>query len=269
MFVIQIPFLNLDKIYNLGLTPRWIKFRDGKYAIPDGDMCLKVEQVKDRFIMNCTDEDFYNRWFTYFDVGTDYSNLFYKIRGICKDNVDYKAACNRANGIRVLQPDFFELTISAIMGFDPKKINELCRICGKIHKQSMRECGVVKWYEFPNANAILDNKKKLNDNVFKNPSQKREVITLCNVYISENIIMYPNGKSKGAIVNILGYHDMSVMPLKSTSRTFIKIAGAKDYDNFLNNVHEHEDYRDCLSLLTLYLRYNKLNKPKEVEEYWE
>ena len=44
MFIIEVPFMNLDQIYNSGQCFRWIKLRDGKYAIPYGDKVLKVEQ---------------------------------------------------------------------------------------------------------------------------------------------------------------------------------------------------------------------------------
>ena len=78
MFIIEVPFMNLDQIYNSGQCFRWIKLRDGKYAIPYGDKVLKIEQQKQRFIMSCTDEEFYNIWYEYFDMGTDYMNVNYK-----------------------------------------------------------------------------------------------------------------------------------------------------------------------------------------------
>ena len=63
MFSMQIPFLDLDQVYNSGQVFRWIKFRDGKYAIPYGDSCVKVEQVHnvqgDRFLFSCDEKEFF------------------------------------------------------------------------------------------------------------------------------------------------------------------------------------------------------------------
>ena len=82
MFVIEIPYLNLDQIYDSGQAPRWIKLRESKYVIPYKDKALKIEQQRDRFdfnryrfIMSCSEDEFCNIWFNYFDVETDYMQL--------------------------------------------------------------------------------------------------------------------------------------------------------------------------------------------------
>ena len=66
--MINVPYLNLDQIYNSGQVFSWIKFRDQKYVIPFKDQALKVEQQKDRLIMNCNEEQFYDIWYKYFDM---------------------------------------------------------------------------------------------------------------------------------------------------------------------------------------------------------
>ena len=77
MFVIEVPYINLDQIYESGQVFSWIKLRDSKYVIPFGNQALKIEQQKERLIMNCTDEQFYNIWFYYFDMNTDYMTINY------------------------------------------------------------------------------------------------------------------------------------------------------------------------------------------------
>ena len=72
MFVIEVPYINLDQIYESGQVFSWIKLRDSKYVIPFGNQALKIEQQKERLIMSCTDEQFYDIWFYYFDMDTDY-----------------------------------------------------------------------------------------------------------------------------------------------------------------------------------------------------
>ena len=48
MFVIEVPYFNLDQIYNSGQAPRWIKLMESKYVIPHRDKALKIEQQRDR-----------------------------------------------------------------------------------------------------------------------------------------------------------------------------------------------------------------------------
>ena len=46
MFVIEVPYFNLDKIYESYQAPRWIKLKESKYVIPHRDKALKIEQEK-------------------------------------------------------------------------------------------------------------------------------------------------------------------------------------------------------------------------------
>ena len=87
MFVIEVPFINLDHIYNSGQAPRWIKLKESHYIVPHGDKALKIQQQRDRFdfdryrlIMNCSEKDFYDIWFNYFDLKTDYLHLNIKTK---------------------------------------------------------------------------------------------------------------------------------------------------------------------------------------------
>lgn len=135
--------MDLDQIYSSGQVFRWIKFRDGKYAIPFGDSCLKIEQQqKDKFVLNCTDEDFYNKWYEYFDMGTDYMNLNYRSRSI---DEDFKPNVVRASGVRILKQDLFEIIVSFMLATATnipnikRMIEQIATKCGKYHKQAMRE----------------------------------------------------------------------------------------------------------------------------------
>ena len=82
MFVIEVPYFNLDHIYNSGQAPRWIQLgqspEKSKYVIPHKGKALKIQQQRDKFdwtrhrlIMSCTEQDFYDIWFEYFDFKMD------------------------------------------------------------------------------------------------------------------------------------------------------------------------------------------------------
>ena len=107
MFVIDVPFCNLDHIYNSGQAPRWIKLRDSKYIIPFKDKALKIEQQQDRsdltkcrLIISCSEEDFYNIWYEYFDLRTDYFDLNFKVKRL---GGKFKVIANRGSGIHILK----------------------------------------------------------------------------------------------------------------------------------------------------------------------
>ena len=85
MYVIEILYLDLDQIYKSGQVFRWIKLKDGKYIVINKDKTVKVEQKKTRFIFDCSEEDFYNVWWKYFDLQTDYSIPNYSIGSIGKE----------------------------------------------------------------------------------------------------------------------------------------------------------------------------------------
>ena len=82
MFVIEVPYFNLDQIYASGQCPRWIKLKESKYVIPFRDKALKIEQQRDKYdwtryrlIMSCTEDDFYNVWFNYLDLAMEFTDF--------------------------------------------------------------------------------------------------------------------------------------------------------------------------------------------------
>lgn len=160
MFVIEVPFLDLNQIYESAQPLRWIKLRDNKYVIQDGHSALKVEQQKGRLIMSCSEEEFYSKWYDYFDMGTDYGNAYFKL---CRNGGDFLKICAvRNGGVRVIHQDLFECIITHIIYSNCDyyvakfMLDNFTRVCGVEHTQGMREAGRITWYEFPTPEAILE-----------------------------------------------------------------------------------------------------------------
>lgn len=269
MFIISIPFMDLDQIYDSGQVFRWIKFRDGKYAIPYGDTCLEIEQQKERFIMNCPDEEFYNKWFDYFDLQTDYSYANFMIRTMCEE---MKSLAIKASGIRILKQDIFETIVTFILvnEFGPEEAKELIGIlakkCGKRHIKSTRGCGKLKWYEFPTHQQILD--KNLSDkfnNVkeFCRAIEKGELdidsLDYLRPYEVEERLTICKGITKKCIKYIcmysLGFRYF--FPLNKRISDVIEKEFDMTYDEFADIFYEYASYQ---SLIRLYLFYNGLGK---------
>ena len=101
MFIIQIPYLSLDQTFKSGQHLRWIKISDDKFIIINGSKIVKVSQNRDRFCFDCTEAEFYDTWYDYFDVGTDYLLYNYRINKIDEDFV--KQSSNRGRGIRIIK----------------------------------------------------------------------------------------------------------------------------------------------------------------------
>lgn len=159
MYVIEVPFLDLNQIYESAQPLRWIKLRDSKYVIQDGHSALKVEQQKGRLIMSCTEEEFYDRWYHYFDMETDYGKAYFDL---CRQGDFLKICAVRNGGVRVIHQDLFECIITHIIYSNCDHyvakfmLDNFVRVCGIEHTQGMREAGRITWYEFPTPEAILE-----------------------------------------------------------------------------------------------------------------
>ena len=191
MFVIEVPYINLDQIYESGQVFSWIKLRDSKYVIPFGNQALKIEQQKERLIMSCTDEQFYNIWFYYFDMNTDYLAINYSVKRID----EYMKICaNRGSGVRILRQDLFEMIITFALATATNiprikaMVESISKVCGIEHKQSMREAGRITWYEFPTPQSILENQDKLDQ--CKLGYRKDIIIGLCQDIVDGWLDLY-------------------------------------------------------------------------------
>lgn len=288
MFIINIPFMDLDQIYESGQCFRWIKFRDGKYAIPSGNSCLLIEQqfkgdVR-RFVMNCTDEDFYNKWYEYFDLGTDYMNLNYKVQDI---DEDFKSKVVRASGVRILKQDLFEIVISFMLATATnipnvkRMIEQIAKKCGKVHKQSMRECGVVKWYEFPTYQMILENQYKLDDTF--GLKRKENILRFCKSLECKEIeledFQYMEYKEVKEIlmsiegigykvadcICLYGLHMLEAFPIDTHIKQILKRDfGCCNFKEFYDWYLEYEELQQYAGLIQQYMFYNEINPSKEV-----
>ena len=262
MFVIEVPYFNLDHIYNSGQVPRWIKLRESKYVVLYKNHSLKIEHQRDKYdltryrlIMSCSEKEFYSIWFDYFDLKTDYQkeNISVKMLG-----GKFKVPANRGHGIHIIKQDDFEVYIYAKLikyaGYAKAKVamNHIAETCGIKHIQSMREAGKVTWYEWPTPELILDNFDKL---------KKMGKINSWLKKLCEDIVY--NGyelSSENNLFKLFGKHDISVFPTEGALEVIER--------NFKMSIDEFENkYLECVEnkgLIYLYILHHILNKPKEM-----
>lgn len=267
MFVIDVPYLNLDHIYNSGQAPRWIQLSQSseksKYVVPYRNKALKIEQQRDRFdwtkyrfVMNCTEEEFYTIWFEYFDLRMDCLIENGKVK---KLGGKFKIPANRGHGIHILKQDKFEAYILGKLitkwGYERAAIamNSIAELCGICHKQSMRESGQITWYEFPTPEMILEKIAKLK----KLDEVNAYISSLCEAIVFDE---FDFTQSDNELFRLFGTHEMSIFPLTEIEDVLAK--------NFGENPKEFADwYLDEIEnkgLVYMYIVHHILNKPKEV-----
>ena len=262
MFVIEVPYFNLDHIYNSGQVPRWIKLRESKYVVLYKNHSLKIEHQRDKYdltryrlIMSCSEKEFYNIWFDYFDLKTDYQkeNINVKMLG-----GKFKVPANRGHGIHIIKQDNFEVYVYAKLikyaGYNKAKVamNHIAETCGIKHIQSMREAGKVTWYEWPTPELILDNFDKL---------KKMGKINSWLKKLCENIVYNEYElSSKNDLFKLFGKHDISVFPTEGALEV-IERNFKMSIDEFENKYLEGVENK---GLVYLYILHHILNKPKEM-----
>ncbi len=284
MFVIDIPFLDLNQIYNSGQCFRWIKLKDDMYVVPFKNQAIKVMQQKERILFSCTDQQFYDVWFNYFDVQKDYLASNSSIKKLD----DYLKVCaNRAKGVRIIKQDLFEMIITFALATATNipriksMVNALCELCGVMHKQSMREAGKVTWYEFPTAQDIISKK----DELFKCKLGYREeiIIQLCQDVVdgwldldelasmeykeAKEYLMQFNGigPKVADCICLYGLHILESFPVD----THIEQILEREFDCDLETFDEWylEDLQNERGLVQQYMFYNELNPPEEVKQW--
>jgi N-glycosylase/DNA lyase len=169
MFVMEIPFMNLKHIAESGQVFRWECISEDslrhkwKYLLFVDDECLLVTQSRQTFSFKCSEEEFWGKWYDYFDLGFEYDKAFYSI-----DKCDecLRIAANKSQGIRILNQNLWEVMLSAVISdnvsFEQAKrlIKLICKTFGEKKKSSIEGMQRV-WYTFPSAQKILVNCDKL------------------------------------------------------------------------------------------------------------
>lgn len=144
----------LPHIFDCGQCFRWNRQENGNYIGVAFDRVIEVEKREDDIVIyNTTDEDFENIWANYFDLYRDYST----IKEILSKDETLKTSVEFGEGIRILNQDPFEITISFIISSNnripmiKRAINNISERYGKpiIYKGNT-------YYAFPSIESLKD-----------------------------------------------------------------------------------------------------------------
>lgn len=136
MITKDINNFDLEQIAESGQCFRWKKLDNGKYRIPALGSYLDIAQMDNHFELSCTEEEFRNIWYNYFDLGTDYAGI---IKRIDEKDVFLRTAAEYGRGIRILNQDIWETIISFIISQNnniPRIKKGIESVCSRYMRQT-------------------------------------------------------------------------------------------------------------------------------------
>ena len=260
MFVIEIPYMNLQQIYDTKQVPRWIKLKENKFVVIHKDKALKIEQKKERFIMNCSEEEFFKIWFDYFDLKTDYKEAYFQTRRLGKK---FKIVANKGKGIHIVNQDPFEAYVLSklIMKVGFEKASELmieiAKTYGIEHIQSMREAGRITWYEWPTPEIMLSRLKKETEI----PSKVKSFLErLCNAIVNDGYDFKHSGNDLYKIFVLGEKMCFPIVGLAKILKRNFKCEAEEFADIYLNEIENK-------GMVYMYILHHVLNPSKEMLYY--
>lgn len=275
MFILIADYFELNKIYNSGLAFNWKKINDECFIVYHKDTALKISQQKNKLFFECSEQQFFDIWYDYFDFGTDYEMLYW----IFKKIPLFERKIVRAKGLHLLKPDLLEAVIFSILEAGPQKSRQLMfniRQHGEKITKSIRGLGQVSYNKFPTIEQILENKKYL-----KGFGIKKDVM----IYICKEI---EKGNFDLEYLKILNYNEclryLKQFPISSNIAKRICLYGLHKLESFPNDkpikkmldkydvdrkeffdlfLKDRKGAIDNCGIFYHYVLYNKYNLPKK------
>ena len=143
----------VDHIFECGQCFNFRKNDDGSYtAVFLGKIINLLECEDYTLIRNVSLDEFYEIFYDYFDLGTDY--------GMIKEVLSESEILNKASeygyGIRILNQDLFETTISFIISANNQipRIKKAVRIISERYGDYLGEYMGEKYYSFPSPQVL-------------------------------------------------------------------------------------------------------------------
>ena len=153
MVEIQSTYFNLEQIALSGQCFRMDMTGDNSCVCIAGDKYLRASQSGDRIFFECEDDEFKKFWKKYFDLEVDYGKY---ISAIDKNDKYLCAAAKKGSGIRILNQEIWETTVSFLISQQnkitriKKCISNICRMYGE-HKIASDG---TEYFAFPKPEAL-------------------------------------------------------------------------------------------------------------------
>lgn len=161
MYTLTVPTLDLETVYHGPQGLRWRRLRGlnpKRFLVPHGSSCAKIEQHQDRVTVSCVDEKFYDTWFEYLDLSTDYMQV--RSKGI-QILGEVSNAIMASAGLHLLNMDPWESLVTSAVWYkaSPAKVrgllNELADRTGETRFLRVKEMGPQEWHELPDPSSLM------------------------------------------------------------------------------------------------------------------
>lgn len=160
MFVLNIPNFSIRHVYescqDLSIRPVFGFEREGYLFFKGEDMC-KVEQVGQRFLFSCDEEKFYDSWFDFFDLSTDYAEL----NGVARrSRSEISVAARSGSGIHVLRQDPWECIVKEFMflksspNVAKSRLDSIREASTEEKGKTLKGYGYIRWRPIPNPDQL-------------------------------------------------------------------------------------------------------------------
>ena len=255
---------DLDKIAESGQCFRWAKDDSGAYRIIHGKYCLRIRPLDDdAFELSCSEDEYRDVWYDYFDFGTDYRAVRERVDKA--EDPFLARACEYGKGIRILRQDPWEMLISFIISQNKnipaikKSVELLCEAAGK-----QREDEYGEFYLFPTPEEILSlNEEELavcrlgyrcryvKAAAVDVAEGKLDLERLCNMPEEETIDVLKSvcgvGTKVANCVSLFGLHHIDTFPIDVWIRRIL--------DNEYPNGYPKEKYSPYNGIYQQYMFY--------------
>lgn len=185
MFIIDVPELDLFKIFQTSQAAGWRRGYGNVFIIVDEFRVLKAKQNGSRLLLDCSEKDFFDYWYDYFDVGTDYKDVN---RRLCETSPFIAKCVKQFRGLRLLKRCPYEALMVSLLEDSLRVTESACvpyryisQTCGVKHRNAMGDSGSVVWNEFPGPCKVASSKKQI-----EMASNKKFAFKACN--LSQDLI---------------------------------------------------------------------------------
>lgn len=146
---------NPTHIFECGQAFNFHKEEDGSYTAVFLNMIINLWEKEDYvLIRNVSLDDFYEYFYDYFDLGTNYGNIKEKL----STDENLKVASDYGYGIRILNQEMFETVISFIISANNgiTRIKKAVRIISERYGTYIGEYKGRSYYSFPRPEVLAE-----------------------------------------------------------------------------------------------------------------
>lgn len=166
MFAITVPYLRIEQIFRTNQGLDWKRMNENKYIVFNKDKIVNVNQLGEHLTFSCSENEFFDVWYNYFDMQTDYSKVYNKVKAI---DTQLSSSIKGIDGTRIIHQDFLETMIYSLLrkhcyNYDlqaNKCMKQIKDICGIKCQKSIPDLLRFNWGALISPKMVADNIDKL------------------------------------------------------------------------------------------------------------